>query len=378
MLSVQGDTSSYQKFLSEFVNDSTITKQSLLESKENEHLDQNDFQQLVDRLDEGLTYDIPEEDEVEIREEDLSHLDNDSNSAGNADFQQDDVDFDECDLSKLDNDSDEENDGLCKKENSPIDSGNKYYIHELDVEQEKVDRYPADDHNNFFSENNKPERILPEPKLNTVSPPFKTPASKIDGYSVSTPFFTPRISDHDMTPTDNRASKYSASSQSAINEVLAEARDECHNLRVLNEKLIVASDDFRQKISYLELENERIKIDYKRMVDNTRKELLDVEREKRKALEEQISHLQKELSTAQSNHVQISSIRQNLEREKELDLLTIRKEMLSQKEQQLHDLRIEMSAQKDELKRLFHIELEAERRDFESERAELKAGIEGI
>jgi hypothetical protein len=121
----------------------------------------------------------------------------------------------------------------------------------------------------------------------------------------------------------------------------------------------------------LELENERVKLDSKMAFDSGKQHILEEEQSKRKLLEDQIMEMQRELSSSKSSQAQMSSIRQNLERDKELELLTMKKEILSQKEKQLQDIRIEMNSQKDELKRLFHIEMEAERTEFESEKNQL-------
>jgi hypothetical protein len=131
-------------------------------------------------------------------------------------------------------------------------------------------------------------------------------------------------------------------------------------------------------VGYVELERDRIAAEGRLAVEKTRNEILNAEQSKRKLLEKQIEGLQHELSKSQSSLSQISSIRQNLEREKELDLLTIKKELLSQKEQQLQDIKRDMNGQKEELKRLFQIEMDAERREFEAEKNEMRDDVEGF
>lgn len=237
MLSASVDTSSYQKFLHEFVNDSTITKQSF---NDNEQQEQQHFQSLVDRLDEGLTYDLKIEDHAfELEDEELSHLDADFNtSAVHEELALDE--FGDIDISQLDyhsgddsNNFEHYDDNFNHKKEFDYDNRNQQKLLESKGSN-------GNDHN---------QDIIQEttPKLKTHPHPFQTPGTRRSDTEtgISTPFFTPR--------TTYETPQYNSHSQFSINELLKEARDECQNLRILNEKLIIAGDDYRQKVGIINI-----------------------------------------------------------------------------------------------------------------------------
>jgi hypothetical protein len=234
MLSV--DTSSYQKFLNEFVNDSTISKQSF---NDNEQLDHLNFQNLVDRLDEGLTYDVPIDDRAfELEEDELSNLDADFNtSAVHEELALEE--FGDMDISQLDSHSQDDNQNFKDYESNFND--NKEFDYDNCIHQKILasnDSNASIHHNQDI--NDDPRETTP--KLKTHHPPFQTPVGRRSDSDtgISTPFFTPR--------TTYETPQYNSHLQSSINELLKETRDECQNLRILNEKLIIAGDDYRQKV----------------------------------------------------------------------------------------------------------------------------------
>lgn len=128
---------------------------------------------------------------------------------------------------------------------------------------------------------------------------------------------------------------------------------------------------FNFDLGYLEVEKDRLVIEVQYAAERARNQVLNTEFEKRKLLEDQIAILNKQLLSSQATHGQISSIRQNLEREKELDILTIKKELMAQKERQLFELRTELSDQKEQLKRVFRAEIDSESAEFQLERKKL-------
>jgi hypothetical protein len=281
------DTSSYQKFLSEFVNDSTL--------KPDDFQQEGDYQILVDKLDEGLTihHDIPEEDlpEIKLMEEELSHLEIemdedelDGNDLHEYSEQQIQIDgLDEFDLSVNDSPEDEEQASFKTtpdeendyhnfdnyQENGKQDNFNQHYGGASSSSgRNDVPHHDQLNNEHEYQTENSPQELGRDYDLQVdtqrndhQAQSAYTPAARgrnqyqlgtpNDAFqrSPSTPFFTPR------NESDYQTSKYSGMSQmsqSTINEVLIEARNECHSLRALNEKLLLSADDYRQKLGLYE------------------------------------------------------------------------------------------------------------------------------
>ncbi|KAI8916140.1 hypothetical protein EDD86DRAFT_244086 [Gorgonomyces haynaldii] len=211
-------------------------------------------------------------------------------------------------------------------------------VSELEIEQDEMDaifdEQEAPDMSDVFETPTKmPERLSGPLHMMSAPPKLSRPIEEIERMQNE---FEPRRSAH-------------------LADMLAQARGESQQLRDLNEKLLQTSEDYRQKLAYLELEKER-----------------ESERSKRKQLEEHILKLQNDLQTAHTSQSQISAIRQSLEREKELDILNVKKDLLAQKERQLNEIRNEMHLQKEQMKRVFDIELEAKEKQYQKQLSELK------
>lgn len=74
--------------------------------------------------------------------------------------------------------------------------------------------------------------------------------------------------------------------------------------------------------------------------------------------ETELETLRQEVTSLRSTQTQITSIREAIMKEKELDVMAVKKEILAQKEKQLHALRKEMMQEKAQLQQMFQKELE--------------------
>ena len=90
-----------------------------------------------------------------------------------------------------------------------------------------------------------------------------------------------------------------------------------------------------------------------------------------KNLELEISRLQKENSSLKEETVSITTIKESLKEEKELEMLEFKKETLILKEKQLKEFVSEWNLQKEDLSKKYSMDLSRIQRDFEKEILEL-------
>ena len=306
MLSVsEVENTSYQRFLSEFVNDS-----------DGDGFQRDDFQELVDGLDEGLTLnlqtDIPDEQTMDehLKYEDMEaslHLED--HELPDLD-QMDDSAFvhhlnQEEGLSKFNRTSNESSQvesmvsepkelpvadfglstnrpGLSTRSVSSEDHAFKssqystastpkntslvnnlvnanQFVQGSTQKSQYVPSFDATPQKSqYASFNNTPQIIHHAPSLDA------TPRTTVSQYSMDA---TPRNASHMSVPS-------SFSSAFGINNMLVEARNECQSLRALNEKLLKASEDYRQQIGYLELEKDRMLVQCRMEFEETKQSLL--------------------------------------------------------------------------------------------------------
>ncbi|KAJ3078787.1 hypothetical protein HK102_004242, partial [Quaeritorhiza haematococci] len=156
-------------------------------------------------------------------------------------------------------------------------------------------------------------------------------------------------------------------------DMLIEARNEIHSLRALNERLLVANEEYKKSIDALAVDKENAIDDLRASFEHRLQIVQKTERETQADLERRIRTLQEELQNARQVESHISSIRANLQQEKELDVLTIKKEVLSQKERQLQDIRRELAKEKEELSRKLCEDMQRQQDGFAREKEEMVA-----
>ncbi|KAJ2994526.1 hypothetical protein HDV02_001504 [Globomyces sp. JEL0801] len=157
-----------------------------------------------------------------------------------------------------------------------------------------------------------------------------------------------------------------------VHGLLLDAENESRSLRILNERLVIANTEYQQKIDRLELEMERIQFDNQKSIEQAIQSTIQSNIERQQKSDEIISKLRDELETSKKSVDHLTTIRRTIEREKELDILEMKKNLLSEKEKTLYELRNEMAQQRQRLQSDYERQINEERAKSRDTYAEFK------
>ncbi|KAJ3111464.1 hypothetical protein HK100_002675 [Physocladia obscura] len=150
-----------------------------------------------------------------------------------------------------------------------------------------------------------------------------------------------------------------------LEDMLQEAMLEIEQLKAENAELIRENTLYLGEIAELNHGLETQSKSHARVIEN----LKETEFSAKSALQTRITDLETDLQTIKSSAMQISTIRETLQHEKDLDILNLRVELMSDKERQLKALKSQMDTERARMEQEMHALVQA----FEAERAEFEA-----
>lgn len=274
------ESSSYQQFLTDFVDD--VDTQEEDPAHENRNFD-------VSRV-EGLTEfdlsmldhvsDNSDDQNLQLMEqeydgsEDMRKIEQEYDVAENMQRNEQEYDGAE-DIKRIEQEYDEMEiierayDGSAQNiEDYDGSQSGQHDIKMIEQEYDGSQSSRASTHIDDYPKENPPEHSMDEFANAGNNLQFHTPYKTSAQAPHQTPFYTPSY-DH-----ENHKQFYTPSNVHSANDMLIEAKNECQEMRLLNEKLLQSSQDFRQKWQHMELEKNRLEIDYRLRNETSKTEIL--------------------------------------------------------------------------------------------------------
>ncbi|KAJ3254620.1 hypothetical protein HK103_007030, partial [Boothiomyces macroporosus] len=340
------DSSSYQRFLSDFIKDSPVHHHN------EDEMDQGSLDLDISQLD--LQYqEEPERDDTITRETwDLNQIDLDLLNKEYEEDLENSIGIGQRSLSLSDGSVDHKDSPTTIYESAKNSSDHlKQSRASVISDQPRTSKnFEASQSSNIF----RPK--LPNPK--DMSSDFTNGLGlKMEEY----PSEIQPVLNHfeNDTPVE--------SEETQVQRYIDELKNECFSLRSLNERLVQENKEFYNQIESQNEKIERLEGNFQDQLQSSVQDAIDIERGKQRSLEKEIIQLKSKLDSCNQSLTQMAAIRQNLEREKELDILAIKNELLSQKEESLHELHLELSKQKETIKAWYESQLDIEKKRIISE-----------
>ncbi|KAJ3056399.1 hypothetical protein HK097_007128 [Rhizophlyctis rosea] len=151
--------------------------------------------------------------------------------------------------------------------------------------------------------------------------------------------------DRDASLSDTRLGLNAGAT--ALQDMLLKAREECQSLQSMNERLIKTNQELQAHLDALQWSQQKKLSDLEQEHEMTVSKLQREAAQRLGAHQTETRHLKDELLKAKVEQTHIGSIRDSLQREKELDLMNIKKDLLGQKERQLEEIRRELEREKE-------------------------------
>ncbi|KAJ3014674.1 UNVERIFIED_CONTAM: hypothetical protein HDU68_000177 [Siphonaria sp. JEL0065] len=184
------------------------------------------------------------------------------------------------------------------------------------------------------------------------------------------------LDDHDLSALDKEITRDVTTDDSGaeaftLKEMLRDAMHELDRLKIENGEWMQRNENHEHEIETLKQALHETKTIHLR----TLQEVTTTSQTKLTSLESQIQSLTSELTHLRSAQQQVSTIRQSIQEEKDLDILNLRVQLMSEKESQLRDLKSQMEREKESASRQLRNEILQLREEFDVERREVGAEL---